>query len=912
MDKPDFICINETMPKATHVQINECELDINGYQGFHSYQSGRGVSIWVAQHLTPSKLDPITNFNESMWVKIQLNPNNANTLVLGCVYRSPNSTPENNLKLNELLTEVSENSKNQIVVIGDFNYKEIDWQNNIVNTLQNHPASKFYDCINDLFLKQCIMEPTRFRHGQSHNTLDLLLTNCEEAISNIRIEAPLGKSDHAVIRFNVDTDFHVREQQAGYCYYRGNYDAIRGELADVDWPELIGTKSTQSAWNTFQCTMNGLIAKYIPKKRHSLNLKPPWQNRDINNSKKSKNKAWNKYRKDPSDANWQQYAKLRNTHNRTIITARYNHEMKIASEIRGNPKQFWKYTKSKVSSSQSMADLVDVQGNVINDDPSKAELLNDYFASVFTIEDMSNFPHIENRAGDHSIGDIHLTQELVEKQLSKLNTSKAAGPDGIHSRMLKESCKEISSALLIIYRLSLDEGVLPKQWKEAHVRPIFKKGKKNNPANYRPVSLTAICCKILERLIRDETVKYLEDLGLICDDQHGFRGGRSCCTQLLQVMEMWSSWMDQGLAWDCIYLDFSKAFDKVPHQRLLAKLEAHGIEGKILSWIGNFLSDRQQLVTVGESMSGWKPVTSGIPQGSVLGPLLFVLFINDMPDVVKSAMKLFADDTKIYRALKAISDHGSLQSDINAVNEWSQIWQLPFNITKCKCMHYGRNNPSEHYSMNGQLIVEDVEEKDVGVTFDPSLKFRIHIRNMVAKANSRLGLIKRNFKNLDPEIFLPIYKTLIRPLLEYCSPIWNPSIKEDISEIEKVQRRATKLVSGLRDKTYSERLIELNLNTLIFRRKRTDLIQVFRIMKGFDKVQASEFFTMNQNDTRGHSMKIFKPRVESSLRLNFFSQKVIEDWNALPQSAIDCDSINSFKSALIRALANDETKFNYN
>ena len=397
---------------------------------------------------------------------------------------------------------------------------------------------------------------------------------------------------------------------------------------------------------------------------------------------------------------------------------------------------------------------------------------------------------------------------------------------------------------------------------------------------------------------------------MIDKDQHGFRDGRSCTTQLLEVMEIWTGWYDKGLSWDAIYTDFSKAFDSVPHERLLNKLHAYGIRGNLLKWIRDFLSDRRQRVVIGNEKSGWRPVTSGIPQGSVLGPILFTIFINDMPKAVDSLIKFFADDAKIFKAIESFDDINSIQQDIHNLLHWSIKWQLPLNIAKCKVLHYGKDNPHHSYTMGNQPLLEDSIEKDVGVTFDLHLTFKDHIRSMVSKANSRIGLIKRSFVSLNIENFKLLYKSLVRPILEYCSSIWHPQYKYLALEIEKVQRRATKLISSLKDLDYSERLRRLNLTTLAYRRKRTDVIQVFRLFKGFDKIDVSQFFKINTSN-RGHRFKIEKKSCKTNIRANAFSHRVFEDWNNLPVEVVDSKTINAFKTGLEKHWKNDPLKYNF-
>ena len=417
---------------------------------------------------------------------------------------------------------------------------------------------------------------------------------------------------------------------------------------------------------------------------------------------------------------------------------------------------------SKTKNKGKIAVLNNHKNEEISDDLEKAEILNNHFASVFTAEDLNDIPVFAPvREEMEIIQDLQLTEDTIVKQLKNLNPNKSAGPDGVNGRIFKELAIEIAPILKLLFDRSIHEGQLPYQWKEAHVIALFKKGSKRSANNYRPVSLTSICCKIIEKLIRDAIVDSLEKQGLFHKDQHGFRYGLSCCTQLLEVMEVWTRWFDLGLPWDAIYTDFSKAFDSVPHERLLRKVEAYGIQGNLLKWIRSFLSSRRQRVVLGGKLSSWQNVTSGIPQGSVLGPILFTIFINDMPEAVESHMKLFADDAKIYKAIESFEDITMIQNDLDKLLHWSKKWQLPLNLDKCKGIHYGKKNQQHEYNIGNKVLNIDTEEKDVGVLFDNTLDFRSHIRKMIAKANQRVGLIKRSFTRLNKNSFKILYKSLV-------------------------------------------------------------------------------------------------------------------------------------------------------
>ena len=536
----------------------------------------------------------------------------------------------------------------------------------------------------------------------------------------------------------------------------------------------------------------------------------------------------------------------------------------------------------------------------------KADMLNNYFASVFTKEDTDNIPEPEPQVVQSSLSTIIVTEQMVRDRLKEQKPGKSAGPDGIHSRVVVETQEQLVRPLTMIFNKSLKEGVVPNSWKEAEVVPIFKKGKRDDPGNYRPVSLTSICGKIMEKIVRKEIVDNLERNEIISDVQHGFVQGKSCQTQLLTVTEEWTRWMEERKPFYCLYFDYKKAFDSVSHMRLMRKIENCGIIGQVQRWIKSFLQGRRQRVRVGEAVLGWKKVTSGIPQGSVLGPTLFVLFINDLPQVVESPVALFADDTKVFREIQSDEDRQKLQQDIDELLIWSKKWQLPFNESKCKVMHYGKTNRKADYNLGGVNIKEVSEEKDIGVTFDQQLSFGTNASKVVAAANSRLGLINRHFRHLDTKPFMNLYKTLVRPKLEYCMTVAQPVFKKDKEKIERVQRRATKLVKGMENKVYSERLEELKFPSLEYRRKRADVIQTYKIMNNIDIIDGKKFFKpCKEVRTRGHSKRVEKTQCKSLVRRNAFSQRMANDWNALPDAVVMSGSINQFKARLGRWWKND-------
>ena len=276
-----------------------------------------------------------------------------------------------------------------------------------------------------------------------------------------------------------------------------------------------------------------------------------------------------------------------------------------------------------------------------------------------------------------------------------------------------ETVKQISIPLARVFNLSLKEGVVPFDWKEANIIQLFKKGSRNKSENCRPVSLTSVICKLLERLIKDHMVDFLVKHNLLNSSQHGFLKARSCLTNMLCFLEEITKWIDVGSPVDIIYLDFQKAFDKVPHQRLLLKLKAHGIGDSITDWIEQWLTDRRQRVVVYGEVSNWKSVLSGVPQGSVLGPILFLIYINDLDDSITSNILKFADDIKLFRKLNTDGDKQHLQNDLDRLVKWSEKWQILFNFGKCKCLHTGHGNLDVNYKIGDTVLGTTVKEKNL-------------------------------------------------------------------------------------------------------------------------------------------------------------------------------------------------------
>jgi ribonuclease P/MRP protein subunit RPP40 len=352
-------------------------------------------------------------------------------------------------------------------------------------------------------------------------------------------------------------------------------------------------------------------------------------------------------------------------------------------------------------------------------------------------------------------------------------------------------------------------------------------------------------------------------------------------------------------------IDYRKAFDSVPHQRLLEKLKTFGINGKLLQWLENFLVSRTMRVGVRGMFSQMQAVLSGVPQGSVLGPLLFLLFVNELPSWIKNDMRMFADDTKVWCRIRTATDSITLQEDLDRLSLWSSTWQLKFNAEKCMVMHIGQPRGTKYYMTEGSAKkeLESVqEERDLGVIITSDLKSSRQCIKAAATARRIIGMVRRNFRHLDIEDFILIYKTYIRSHLEYCIQAWSPHLVKDIKILERVQKAATNLVSKLRKYSYPIRLQKLGITSLKDRRERGDMIEVYKILTGKEKIDSKQFFRFagNPHGLRGHEMKIVKERSRLDTRKFFFSQRAVNGWNSLPARVVNAESVNAFKNAYDR------------
>ena len=486
--------------------------------------------------------------------------------------------------------------------------------------------------------------------------------------------------------------------------------------------------------------------------------------------------AWRKYGQQSDLA---EYNQLKKEVSQALKRAHGEYVNNIFDNENGNSaKRLWGYVKSLKMDRVGIPSLI-WENRLVTNAKQKAEVLSQQYKSVFTVEDRSSMP-TKGHSNAEPMADINITTNGVEKLLNTLNPRKAVGPDQVSTWMLKNFSSQLAPVLKALFTQSLESGDvgLPTDWKSANVSATFKKGERSTPSNYRPVSLTSVTCKMLEHIIASNIRQHLDDHNILSPAQHGFRKKHSCETQLLTTIEDLARGLDQREQIDCLVSDFSKAFDCVAHQRLLYKMDWYGIRGETNIWIRNWLTSRTQTVVVDGERSEEAEVISGVPQGTVLGPLLFILYINDIGENTSSTIRLFADDCLIYKNIKSQSDAATLQEDLDTMVSWSKKWQMSFNAKKCTllCVARKRNVISHTYKMLGTNLEQMEHNPYLGVELSAGLEWKHHVKIVSGRAHRTLNFLQRNMYRCPTEVRKQAYISLIRPTLEYASTCWDPYI----------------------------------------------------------------------------------------------------------------------------------------
>ncbi|BHF77978.1 hypothetical protein SprV_0602108800 [Sparganum proliferum] len=789
-----------------------------------------------------------------------------------------------------------------ILIMGDFNAPHIDWSSTHANSSEQTFYMSFLNTALKLFLTQHVMVPTRVREGQQANCLDLVLTKSQDSIDEVSCLPPLGKSDHVVLLWDYSLfSMPKKPVTVRRNLWRGDFDQMRAEISRIEW-ESIFVGSVLEDWQRFREILHELIVNHCPLSRKRLTNRPRWLTQALKNEVNKKRRLWKKSLSDRSPTSICAYKIQRNRVKGLILKTRREFERDLLNRAAENPKLFYGYIRQCTRNKDPIPLLRTAEGEHLTGDRAKADHLSEFFRSVFSSETGFNPSALQSFEGTPIIETVQFTEGMVLTELLRLKESKSPGPDEIPAKILKELAGELSKPLSMLFHTSFETGYLPPDWKSAWITPLYKGGSRVSANNYRPVSLTSICCKIMEKKIKQQLMQFLEQNHLLSDSQHGFRKSRSCVTNLLYCLEHWTRAVDRGDMVHVIYIDFKKAFDSVPHHRLLYKLSRAGVRGKLLMWIRSFLIGRSQAVHVSDQQSAEVAVRSGVPQGSVLGPTLFLVYVNDCANELNCDVAMFADDIKIWSTIGSEVDEARLQTNLDHLEQWSKDWLLPFNVNKCNFLRVGRTSSPNHtvYRLTGKPLQEVDAQKDLGAWITTSLKPSLQCSKVAKSAMSILYLVKRAFSSFDEDCFAKVFQTFVRPHLEFAIQAWRPWTAKDFGILEKVQRRATKLVSGQWSLPYETRLANLNLFPLSYRQLRGDLIQAFRIVRNQGCCLASgDFFELaTTTNLRGHPLKLRVTGARLDTRKFSFSNRVVAAWNALPEDVVMSGSVDTFERRL--------------
>ncbi|KAI8484554.1 hypothetical protein Bbelb_376610, partial [Branchiostoma belcheri] len=609
-------------------------------------------------------------------------------LIKGTYYRPPsdqgNSLDELDRSIGKMGAKI--NSDN-VIILGNFNTPGIKWDTTVADNSQAYTgqAEKLLNLMDNHGLFQTVQEPTR-----NGNLLDLVLVNNPNIIEKTSVVPGISDHDMVLVDVNLALKQNRKPKRKVYIRTKADEPAIKKDLTDY--------------------------ATNFHKRTQDINLRRHCR---------KKQRLYNKAKKTGQEEDWNKYKRVKKGVQKSIRQAHSKYVADILGEaIVDKPKTFWSYIKGLRKDLVGVAPLK-VGNTIISDSGKKAEVLSSQFKSVFTEEDTTDMPSL-GQPCTPPMEHIVVSTDGVEKMLQGLNPSKASGPDQIPPWFLKLTASEIAPVLTNIFQHSLNTAEIPKDWRDSNICAIFKKGDRAVPSNYRPVSLTCISCKLLEHIIHSQIMKHLESYSILTDYQHGFRAKRSTETQLILTVHDIADALNSKRQVDLAILDFTKAFDKwQAHGRLISKLEYYGIQGPTLNCLKAFLTNREQTVVVEGKASAPVKVASGVPQGTVLGPLLFLLYINDLPDQLDSNVRLFADDCLLYVELSTQTDSQLLQKDLNTLEEWQSKWLMQFNPEKCYIMHI-TNKRTPHatsYQFCGQALATTKIHPYLGVTLTSGLKW---------------------------------------------------------------------------------------------------------------------------------------------------------------------------------------------
>ena len=835
--------------------IKEAEIKIDNYIPFRTDRANNrkkgGVITYIKNSISPY-IKVLLSFSNSV-TEVQILSIEHINMILIVIYRPPDCNQNNFIpiitmirdNINELPTPLP-----TIVLTGDLNFPMIDWESEVVRGGLNDvqiQATALLDLTREYCMNQYIRIPTR-----GNNILDLFFTNNDELIHEYTVDKN-AISDHNIITISTNIKTHKPRERArstevmpslnnlNFFSSKTDWENIVKEISEVPWKKLMSLEDPQDQYEMLLSKCLEICYKYTPVKvKNQGPCKIPRDRRILmRKRRKLKKKSVNSCITHNRELILQKISKIEQKLKHSIDNELKLKEKQAVSAIRSNPKYFYKYASDRSKIKAAVGPLINSQGTKTEDPAEVCEALRIQYEGVFSspIEEKKIANPMEffssSNIMDSQLQDISFSKLDIKEAIRDVSNNAAAGPDGFPAILLKKCAEQLSEPLQYLYRNSLDTGIIPEQLKRAKITPVYKGDSRAKPENYRPIALTSHVIKIFEKLIVRNITNFLETNNKMNENQHGFREGRSCLSQLLSHHEQIIAALENSKNIDVIYLDFSKAFDKVDHGVLLHKLRNLGVTGRLGVWIHNFLKNRTQCVADGGALSCDSRVLSGVPQGSVLGPLLFLIHISDIDQNTQhSLVSSFADDTRVIKEIKTAEDEERLMSDLSSLYSWAEINNMKFNSKKFELIRYGNNiNQDTIYTAhNGSLIKRKNHVSDLGIQMSDDATFSKHIQAVVQKARAQAGWVLRIFKTREAEPMLTLYKALVIPHLEYCCQLWNPWKSLEKQALEGIQRSFTSKIKSVKEQDYWERLKSLKLYSLERRRERYLIIYTWKIL----------------------------------------------------------------------------------
>lgn len=821
---------------------------------------------------------------ENVWLRIK--QRSKRYLFINVCYISPKAQYEHYSKyINQIIEKFCMIEPNSdFILLGDYNLSSIRWsvvgEECIPEHLEGRTATDLINMLN-------ITESRQLNHLRNVNnrTLDLAITNITNAKLFTCTEISNLDNHHPVFELsipNILPKFLKVKRGPKLNFFKADYPNILRGIDNIDWNEKLSFEDVNDQVKAFYDNIDLIVSSFTPMILPNETEFPKWFSNEVIALIRDKDYFRKKFKKTNNSVFEEIFKNKRRLLKKQLKICEEGYIRNIENTILTNSKAFFSYTKSLQKSNKLPKSML--FNDKCSDSPEViANMFADHFESVYENKD-ANVPlcHLGCDCNSH----IEISREDIEAAIRSLDANKSNSPDKIPNIFYQKTMDAICKPLEIIFNASLFNRKFPIKWKESFITPIYKNGKKEDIKNYRPVSITCAISKIFEKIM----LKKIESLthGLIANQQHGFAKRKSVLTNLSEYTNFLSNNITNSGQVDAVYTDFAKAFDKVDHIRLVNKLKRYPINNCTLAWILSFIEGRAQSVCINGIKSRTIIPSSSVPQGCILSPALFSLFINDLPSLLKCNNLLFADDLKLFQKIVTLQDCIKLQKDLDTLDQWCVTNGLQLNVGKCTTISFSyrteRRFQLYNYNIRGTPLSKSTTVRDLGVLFDKKLSFSNHIEGMINRANKMLGFVSKSmYRFSSPTTFKLLYGSYVRPILEYASPIWNPYYNTYTESIESVQRKFTRMYCykfNIPRGTYNTRLKSMNLSSLFNRRLQNDELLLYKILHGsvITNIAQSLNFRIPQRTTRTNAT-FYLPFVTSNMEYYSLSLRLQRQHN---------------------------------